>query len=201
MSGRYNKNMGQIKIDKSAVIAYDKKDPRYHLTIEDSDEYTKNIYPLHFKKRCHDSKEFEKMVKYDWPLISRCWGEGYENCAVLQKYGKTCKAGDKPIIETGHCACSRCAMSLYDTIEDTIGYAKVDLRSNNDETNANQNIIDDQDQDQDKLDDLDSDFTLYKPNLYKPNLNKSNSNSSKPTLDLDRTDFEEQNRNTLYDRT
>jgi hypothetical protein len=192
MSSKYNKNKGQIKIDKSAVIAYDKKDPRYHLTIEDSDEYIKNIYPLHFKKKCHNSQEFEKLVKYDWPLISRCWGEGYENCAVLQKYGKTCnnksKADERPIIEAGHCSCSRCAMTLYDTIEDTLGYAKVDLRSNiesnlNSNLNSNQNLNDElNDELDDVFDDLDSNFTSDKSNL-------------------DRTNFEKKNRNSIYDRT
>ena len=96
--------MSQIKIDRSAVISYDKKDPRYNLTIEDSDEYIKNIYPLHFKKKC--IKDYD--IKYDFPLLYRCWGERYENCSILQKH-----------IETGYCNCAECAMTLYETIPDT----------------------------------------------------------------------------------
>lgn len=113
-------NSGQIKIDETAVIDYDRRDPRFGFTIEDSDEYTRNIYPLHFKKKCHNSQEFDDLMKYDWPVISRCWGERYENCAVMKRYSV-------PFVEADHCACSECAMTLYGAIEDTLGYARVDL--------------------------------------------------------------------------
>lgn len=123
-------NNANVIIDESRLISYDNSDPRYNLNIEDSDEYTKNIYPLHFSKKCHDSEEYEHLVKYDFPQVSRCWGERYENCAVMKKYGKTCDSNDsesRPIIETGSCSCARCAMNLYGPIEDTLGYARIDL--------------------------------------------------------------------------
>lgn len=134
MSGSNNNHnkseqLGQIRIDSSAVIQYDRRDPRFGLTIEDSDEYTKNIYPLHFRKRCNDSQEYDHMVKYDWPMISRCWGERYENCAVLKRYSDKCK-NESPFVEAGHCACAECAMTLYGPIEDSMGYARVDLGTN-----------------------------------------------------------------------
>ena len=93
-----NKDMSHI-IDRSRVIGYDDSDPRYNLNIEDSDEYTRNIYPLHFSKRCHDSEEYENLVKYDHPLISRCWGERYEHCAVMKKYGE--KDQEDPVLGRG----------------------------------------------------------------------------------------------------
>jgi hypothetical protein len=173
-----NINRGQIRIDKSAVIAYDDSDPRYNLNIEDSDEYTKNIYPLHFSKRCHDSKEYENMVKYDHPLVSRCWGERYEHCAAMKKYGgkkygDTCNSANgsndgnsndpivgRSVIDTGYCSCAECAMNLYGPIEDTLGYARIDLT---------------------------------------PDENKGNEEDD--PNELNRSDFKRQNESTIYDRT
>jgi hypothetical protein len=144
MSSKYNKPI-QLKIDKKSVISYDDSDPRFHQNIKDSHEYIKNIYPLHFKKRCHNSSEYEKLVKYDFPLINRCWGERYEDCTVLKKYKDGCgnmtANGDKPIIETGYCSCAECAMSLYGPIEDEIGYAMVDLTSNGNRYNKNNTVL------------------------------------------------------------
>lgn len=153
-------NSATAIIDSSDLISYDNLDPRYNLNIEDSDEYTKNIYPLHFSKKCHDSKDFENLVKYDFPLVSRCWGERYENCAVMKKYGETCNSNDtssQPIIETGACSCARCAMNLYGPIEDTLGYSRIDLTHDSNEIS------------------------------HKERLNKS--------------DFKEQNRSSIYDKS
>jgi len=159
---RNNNKTKEVRIDRSRLISYDETDPRYNQNIEDSDEYTRNIYPLHFSKRCHNSEEYENMVKYDYPLVSRCWGERYEHCAAMKKYGKNCNQNsDDPIlrsvIETGACSCAECAMNLYGPIEDTLGYARIDLSPN------------------------------------------SNEASHKETLN--RSDFKEQNRSSIYDAT
>jgi hypothetical protein len=125
-----NNNNTDVRVDRAQIKSYDDSDPRYSLNIEDSYEYTRNIYPLHFSKRCHDSKEYENLVKYDYPLVSRCWGERYEHCAAMKKYGENCNSEDsilRPIIETGSCSCARCTMNLYGPIEDTLGYARIDL--------------------------------------------------------------------------
>lgn len=116
--------MSQIKIDRSAAISYDKKDPRYNLTIEDSNEYIKNIYPLHFKKKCIKDHD----IKYDFPLLYRCWGERYENCSIMQRH-----------IETGYCncaECSKCMMTLYETIPDTIDFDGINLSSQESKLNT-----------------------------------------------------------------
>lgn len=123
-------NVKEVLIDRTQLISYDDSDTRYHLNIEDSDEYTRNIYPLHFSKRCHDSDAYEKLVKYDHPLISRCWGERYEHCSVMKKYGEIDPEDPvkgRGVHETGSCSCARCTMNLYGPIEDTLGYARIDL--------------------------------------------------------------------------
>lgn len=168
---RDNLDTNEVRVDRARIISLDDSDPRYNLNIEDSDEYTRNIYPLHFSKRCHKSKEYQDMVKYDFPLVSRCWGERYEHCAVMKKYGKDCKNKNnpegedadadavvgRPVIETGACSCAECAMNLYGPIEDTLGYARIDLSPNSSDTS------------------------------YKEELNRS--------------DFKEQNRSSIYDQT
>lgn len=106
-----------VMIDKSSVIKYDNKDPRYRFTIEDSDEYTKNIYPMHMKEACNTSKSYADFAEYEFPLISRCWGERYEHCAVLKP------VTHNGIVESAYCACPKCSMGFYDTIDDTLGDA------------------------------------------------------------------------------
>jgi len=141
---------GSVKIDRSRVISYDDSDPRYNLNIEDSDELVRNIYPLHFSKKCHDSDEYENLVEYEYPLISRCWGERYENCAKMNRQGlnrqglnrqglnrqglnRQCTNPEDDtesgsgVIEAGGCSCAKCVMNLYGPIEDTLGYARIDL--------------------------------------------------------------------------
>ena len=106
-----------VMIDKSAIIKYDDKDPRYRFTIEDSDEYTKNIYPMHMREACNTSKSYADFAEYEFPLISRCWGERYEHCAVLKP------VTHNGIVESAYCSCPKCAMGFYDTIDDTLGDA------------------------------------------------------------------------------
>lgn len=104
-------NMNRYKIKE-----YSDRDPRYNFTIEDSDEYTKNIYPLLLKKKCNNTKEFEEYLRNRYPPIARCWGERYENCADLsniyptESYKRHGKA----------CACSRCRMGVYTDVESTV---------------------------------------------------------------------------------
>ena len=121
----------QTLINKSSIISYHKDDPRYNLNIDDSSKYNKNIYPLHLSKKCHNKKNYGDFIKYDYPPIDRCWGERYENCSTLM--------GDdnSPLIETGligpnlieagNCSCSECILNIYGPVEDTIGYARIDL--------------------------------------------------------------------------
>jgi hypothetical protein len=138
-----NNHNTEVRVDRARIISYDDSDPRYDLNIEDSDEYTRNIYPLHFSKKCHDSKEYENLIKYDYPLVSRCWGERYEHCAVMKKYGKNCNSQDsitRPVIEAGSCSCARCAMNLYGPIEDTLGYARIDLTHNSNEASHKEEL-------------------------------------------------------------
>lgn len=137
-------NDSGVVINGSKIITLDDSDPRYHLNIEDSDEYTRNIYPLHFSKRCHDSEDYEDLVKYEFPLISRCWGERYEHCAIMkrsgEKYEKSEDGITRPVIETGTCSCAKCAYNLYGPIEDTLGYARIDLTHDSDEASQKETL-------------------------------------------------------------
>lgn len=122
-------------MNKYKIINYNNFDPRYNLTISDSDEYNVNIYPLLIKKQCNDSDEFKKFLEYDYPSIARCWGERYENCADLSQLNMKYHNNNN-----NRCICSRCRLSLYKDIGSTITWN--DLREFNPKKLNNNNFYD-----------------------------------------------------------
>jgi len=83
------------RIDDSKIINYNDDDPRYGFTIKDSDEYNESIYPIGLKRDCTDKCIFMQAIKDKYPLVTRCWGERYENCIDIYTmhdlYCKRCK--------------------------------------------------------------------------------------------------------------
>jgi hypothetical protein len=106
-----------MNINKNRIRYYNSNDPRYGFTISDGKRFTRDIYPLHLKKYCNESEDFNEFMDSIYPPISRCWSQGYENCTPLN------------IKSNNHfdrCGCSRCDIRVYDKVSDTISWKKYD---------------------------------------------------------------------------
>lgn len=94
-------------INRHKIRRYNLDDPRYNFTIGDSDKYNATIYPLHMEKKCNNTEKFNNFVKNEYPPISRCWSQGYENCSVLKPPCRDCQ-------------CSKCILNIYDDPGSTV---------------------------------------------------------------------------------
>lgn len=93
-------------LKKSKIIDYRSDDPRFNLTIKNSNQFNETIYPFHIKKTCDCN--FMKKLEETYPPITRCWAERYENCVDLMS-----------LHDQG---CEICKINLYDNARSTISW-------------------------------------------------------------------------------
>src|SRR5579872_2220683 len=76
------------KNEKGKLIKYNNYDPRYNLTIRDSDEFNTEIYPFQIKKDCDKACTLKYELDTIYPPITRCWSQAYEHCFDLESQYK-----------------------------------------------------------------------------------------------------------------
>jgi hypothetical protein len=72
-----------LNINLNRLKNYHKYDPQYNPIYNDSREYAVNIQPITLQEK-NNSDDYKLFLKHNYPRISRCWGERYENCQILK---------------------------------------------------------------------------------------------------------------------
>jgi hypothetical protein len=119
--------MSCANIKDNNIKLYNNTDPRYNFTIKDSDEFNTDILPLFLKKTCKNKKEQEK-IHTEYPMITRCWGQRYENCIEpdmttrMDKYGFNIVDNIDNDNSKNNKVCASCEFNTYDNVDHEISW-------------------------------------------------------------------------------